>query len=806
MYAVGYTYIDSFSSECGDDYLDVLGAIDDGRTIIGYRGQALCSWWSPFNVNPYSTDNGWMLPFIISPSCYMIDYSGGSDCGERWLKAGSIGNPQGGIGFCGTTYTGSGIAGQRSAMMVGTFDGLFDHDSAGTAGFAVEKGREKVYNDYGSLAHYHSYLLIGDPELRVWTGDPQVLSVTHPDVVPLGPFDIDVTVSTGTGAPVRYALVCVMNDDSVYSYGYTDPSGQVTLHVNATSPDTLDLTVTGKNCRPYETTILAISSGAYVAYLSHAIDDITGGNGDGLVNPGETIDLEVWAKNWGNATALDVIGDLDESSSFAALTVSTSDFGDVPSGDTSLGVPDYRFQVLETCTNRHLIPFTLTCRDEDDSTWVSGFGVTVSAPDIRIVQVAVDDTDQAIPNGRLDPGETVDLVVTLQNDGHAELHDAHAVLRTVNPEISLLDSSAAFGDIPVGDQMSNESDPLTISASYNLEAGAEIRFTLRLMGADDYTKDIIFSLYVGGYGGHVLIWDPDENHNSGSEIWTILDSLGFDVEYTTSLTGFRDTLYVYDAVFVCVGVWPYNYVIPAGSPDAESLGSYIENHGGSAYLEGGDVWYYDPMSSGHDFGPVFHINPTADGSSDISMLAGMSGTFTQGMSFSYGGENSYMDHIDQMSGSQRVFVNPTDNGYHGVAYNAGSYRTVGASFELGELSDGISPSIRAVLLDSIMRYFGIRPGVPGDADGDGDVDADDIGSLIDYLFFGGPSPTQYGDVQGDGIVDVQDVSYLVNYLYFGGAAPDRGTRKSFHELYGKDLPPPSPRKEEPRTLDVRFGE
>jgi hypothetical protein len=188
------------------------------------------------------------------------------------------------------------------------------------------------------------------------------------------------------------------------------------------------------------------------------------------------------------------------------------------------------------------------------------------------------------------------------------------------------------------------------------------------------------------------------------------------------------------------------------------------------------------------------------------MINGINGTFTHGMSFSYGGENSYMDHIDQMGGSQRVFVNPTDNGYHGVAYNAGSYRAMGTSFELGALSDGVSPSTRAVLLDSIMRYFGIRPGVPGDADGDGDVDTDDIEVLIAYLFFGGPSPTQYGDAQGDGIVDVQDITYLVNYLYFDGSAPERGPRKSFQELYGKDLLPPSPRREEPRTLDVRFGE
>jgi hypothetical protein len=204
------------------------------------------------------------------------------------------------------------------------------------------------------------------------------------------------------------------------------------------------------------------------------------------------------------------------------------------------------------------------------------------------------------------------------------------------------------------------------------------------------------------------------------------------------------------------------------------------------------VWYYDPPT-GHDFGPVFHINAVADGSSDLSTVQGMSGTFTEGMSFSYGGENSYMDHLDQTGGSERILKNPSDNAYHGVAYNSGSYRTVGASFELGALSDGSPPSTRAVLLDSIMRFFGIRPGTPGDADGDGDVDADDIGHLTEYLFHGGPAPSQYGDASGDGLVDVRDITYLANYLYFGGAAPERAPRKSFHELYGVDLPSPAPK-------------
>jgi hypothetical protein len=52
----------------------------------------------------------------------------------------------------------------------------------------------------------------------------------------------------------------------------------------------------------------------------------------------------------------------------------------------------------------------------------------------------------------------------------------------------------------------------------------------------------------------------------------------------------------------------------------------------------------------------------------------------------------------------------SDNAYDcGVARSvAGSYKTVGLSFELGLLTDASGVSKRAVLLDSIMKFFGCQ--------------------------------------------------------------------------------------------------
>ena len=69
--------------------------------------------------------------------------------------------------------------------------------------------------------------------------------------------------------------------------------------------------------------------------------------------------------------------------------------------------------------------------------------------------------------------------------------------------------------------------------------------------------------------------------------------------------------------------------------------------------------------------------------------------------------------------------------------------------------------------------FEVETFVPGDANGDGQVDMNDLTYLGNYLFSNGPPPNPYlaGDVNGDCNVDGNDINYLGNYLFFGGPSP-----------------------------------
>jgi hypothetical protein len=76
----------------------------------------------------------------------------------------------------------------------------------------------------------------------------------------------------------------------------------------------------------------------------------------------------------------------------------------------------------------------------------------------------------------------------------------------------------------------------------------------------------------------------------------------------------------------------------------------------------------------------------------------------------------------------------------------------------------------------VPSQYHILPSLPGDVNGDNQVDAADIVYLINYLYRDGIPPhfLEQADVNGDSDVDAGDIVYLINYLFRGGPAPVAG--------------------------------
>jgi hypothetical protein len=118
--------------------------------------------------------------------------------------------------------------------------------------------------------------------------------------------------------------------------------------------------------------------GPSLAYSSHTVSDAAGGNGDGLVNPGETIDITLTVANVGTDSATGVIAAVSSTDPYVTMVNGSTSFGTIQCcGATRVAGSPVRLSVASNCPTPRTITLSCLLRDGRDSTWNSTF--TISA-------------------------------------------------------------------------------------------------------------------------------------------------------------------------------------------------------------------------------------------------------------------------------------------------------------------------------------------------------------------------------------------------------------------------------------------
>ena len=100
----------------------------------------------------------------------------------------------------------------------------------------------------------------GDPELSVWTEEPTALSASHAGVVNMGNnIPYSVTMTTAYDAPVESAMVSLKKGTEVDVRGWTNSSGQVTLHVSPATPGQMLMAVNARNHYVLQDTVQVVA-------------------------------------------------------------------------------------------------------------------------------------------------------------------------------------------------------------------------------------------------------------------------------------------------------------------------------------------------------------------------------------------------------------------------------------------------------------------------------------------------------------------------------------------------------------------
>ncbi len=192
-------------------------------------------------------------------------------------------------------------------------------------GEAVRYSKNYEYSLFSMPNSHRSFQhLFGDPTMFVWRDDPHQLAVeTAPSIINAGTstdITVSVTDSDNSNEPVA-AKVCLYKSGDLFAVKYTDAvNGTVTFddvevahcgYITVTAVKRRDnSSMDSRLCNfiPGEADIrVYLASGVLINLKDFTIDDDNSGqsegNGDGVANPGETVELDLVVDNLGITAA-----------------------------------------------------------------------------------------------------------------------------------------------------------------------------------------------------------------------------------------------------------------------------------------------------------------------------------------------------------------------------------------------------------------------------------------------------------------------------------------------------------------------
>jgi hypothetical protein len=181
---------------------------------------------------------------------------------------------------------------------------------------------------------------------------------------------------------------------------------------------------------------------------SYTLNDITGGNGNGLMDYGESILMSLTMINVGNMQANNVNVTLSTSDPYITFTDNFQNYGNIASGQ-SVVIPDaYAFTVANNIPDQHNVVVIVTATSMIDS-WTSNITITGHAPVLSKGTITISDPT-GNNNGHIDPDETVTITVPILNSGHSLSPAVSAVMTTASPYITINSGTSTLGQITAG--------------------------------------------------------------------------------------------------------------------------------------------------------------------------------------------------------------------------------------------------------------------------------------------------------------------------------------------------------------------
>lgn len=317
--------------------------------------------------------------------------------------------------------------------------------------YRVKDGNEEGIGNDDNLVNIGESI---DLDLRIKnTGDIVLTNVSA--TLSTNNQDINITDNVETFANINTGALVWSNDDFDFDVlsSFTGSSVDFELTINSdqgTWYDDINIPVSP-----------AVSGEPKLEFDGLRVKDGTGGgsgNSNEIAESGESIDLEVRIENIGNASATSVEAILFTNDPYITITDNREYYNDIAPGQSLWCNSDFDFDIDSNCPNR-TVTFSLAISSSTIN-WVDTFTLNVVRPSGSSGGVELEISDYRVKdgsgggsgnnNGQIEPGESIDLDVELDNVGSADATRVKGDLIALSPGISVTDYYEYWGDIDSG--------------------------------------------------------------------------------------------------------------------------------------------------------------------------------------------------------------------------------------------------------------------------------------------------------------------------------------------------------------------
>ena len=383
------------------------------------------------------------------------------------------------------TYSGTGLGAYDCWMHE---NGEHQNDWFITQAQILHAGNLAVTEAGGAEQYYWEiYHLMGDPSLMPYVGIPTSLNVSHNAILPTGASSF--VVNSEENSYVALSMNGILLDAQL-----CDASGVVNLNFSPISNvGNIDIVVTKQFKQPYISTIQATSpNGPYVNVTNNFITDINGNN-NSLADYSETVNLDVDLFNLGGGSSQNLNLVLSSTDQYITIIDSLETVSSINSNQTITTTNAFIFQIADLVPDQHVAIFQLNISDNQGNIWNSNINVTLNSPILNHISFTVNDLILGNGNGKLDAGENLELIVEVNNTGHADAYNLTANLSSLSSYITLNSSSAS---LPLLNTTQSQIVSFNITVDNNTPVGTNIIFPFNI-NDQIYSYQTDFSEFAG---------------------------------------------------------------------------------------------------------------------------------------------------------------------------------------------------------------------------------------------------------------------------------------------------------------------